>query len=147
MKHKEIYPSKLMNEMCEQAGCDDHLASKHAWKWERKHWHSHPIPTFCAWWEPHDIDPVSGASVGGHPDARRIWARKDAGKWSKHWYGVKTEDAWNTARFVEEFDAWVDAGRPEPETDFVSISATLEKQKEFWKNVKPIIAQIGKINP
>jgi hypothetical protein len=146
MNKTKIYPSKEMNPLCEMAGCSDEEASEHAQKWQRKRWHSHPDQSFLAWWNPHSFDPVSGASVGGHPDAARTWARKDPGKWVRRRYGTSAIVAWNTAPYLEEFQSWKQSGSPETE-DFVSIAATLERQKQFWHDLKPIILQIGKPMP
>jgi hypothetical protein len=136
-----------MDSYCEQAGCSEKLRKRHAWKWDQHRWHSHPIPTFCAWWEPSGVDPENGASVGGHPDAWRIWARKDPGRWIRRRYGIETVIAWNAASYVKEFDAWQNAGSPEPDEPFISLAASLERQKQFWADLKPIIDQIGKPMP
>jgi hypothetical protein len=146
-KESEIYPSKIMNPICEQAGCSNNEASKHAWLWEKQRWHWHPSPSFRGWWEPNNVDSISGAHVGGHPDAKRFWARKDPGRWVRRIYGIPTEKAWNSANYVLEFTAWQQAGSPEPETSFVSIAATWERQKRFWSELRPIIKQIGKPMP
>ena len=144
---KEIYHSKIMNPLCEQAGCDANLAGKHAWKWETKRWHAHPSMAFRNWWEPDGFDPVSGAHQGGHPEAHRQWARKDPDGWKRRWFGVSCVDAWNTTQYVEEFDAWTQAGSPDREEPFVSVSATMERQKQLFAGLKSIIDKIGKKMP
>jgi hypothetical protein len=99
---------------------------------------------FRQWWEPWGIDKDTGASIGGHPDSYRIWARKDSGHYTHHHYGVNTESAWMTIRYRDEYCAWVEAGSPQREEDFVSVSAPLEKQLAFWRGLKPLIDRIAK---
>lgn len=136
-----------MDDFCEQAGCSEKERKLHAWKWRKHRWHSHPIPTFVAWFEPTGVDPITGASVGGRPEARRIWARKDAGGYTRRYYGLPTLVAWNTGYVIKAFDAWTSAGSPEPDEPFISIAATLEAQQRLWQELKPIIAEIGKPMP
>lgn len=138
-REQKLYPSRLMNPICEQAGCDFPTANKHAWKWENKRWHSHPSQDFLSWWEPFDTEQESGASLGGHPDASRIWARRDAHGWKRRRYGISAENAWNSAEFFNQFDAWRLSGRPERPEEFVSIAAPLERQREFWSSLKKLI--------
>jgi len=137
-----------MEDFCDLAGCSDKMRKLHAWKWRHRRWHSHPSPSFCAWWEPDGRDPATGASTGGRPEARRVWARKDPdGRWRRRWYGLPTLLAWNTTYVLDAFEAWVGAGSPEPDEPFMSISASLEAQKRSWQELKPIIMQIGKPMP
>ncbi len=140
MKSEQVYKSREMNPLCEQAGCDVHTANRHAFKWERKRWHSHPSQAFIAWWEPDgvDVDP-SGADIGGHHEARRTWARKDETGWTRQIFGLSTPDAWNTAHYVEEFNAWEAAGSPDPITPFVSVSVSRDRQARFWKDIRQTI--------
>lgn len=128
-----------MNEFCQQAGCNQRQQILHAWKWAKKRWHAHPSMTFTGWWQPFEFDPVSGAHVGGHPDAYRRWSRKDGGGWKHRWYGISTVDAWNVAQYVEEFNAWQEIGSPEKAEEFISISATKERQIQYWKDAKPLM--------
>lgn len=102
---------------------------------------------FRQWWEPWGRDPVTGASKGGHPDAHRQWARKDEGRYTLRYYGISTKVAWATQHFRDEYDAWRAAGSPQKVEDFVSLAAPLERQKEFWKELKPILARIGEPMP
>lgn len=146
MKAK-AYPSRVMNPICEEAGCDSDTANRHAWKWENKRWHSHPSKQFSAWWDPFEFDPVCGASVGGHPDARRRWARKDTDGWIHRMYGVQLLDAWNSDNYISEFEAWRGIGSPEPDKPFVSLAASVQRQKQFWGELKLRIAKIGKPMP
>jgi hypothetical protein len=132
-----------MNDLCDQAGCSEKQKINHAWKWERNRWHSHPQAAFVAWWKPFEFDPVSEASVGGHPDAKRIWARKTQNGWIRREYGVPTLDAWNTANYVAEFATWQDLGSPEKEP-FISIAASDLKQSEFWHDIAPLLHAVGK---
>jgi hypothetical protein len=146
-KSSERQYKSLMDEFCDQAGCSDQRRTAHVWKWEQKRWHSHPTQAFKGWWEPESTDPVSGASIGGHEHARRIWSRKDPGAWKHKWYGTSTLDAWNCASYVQEFDAWERAGSPPNPEPFVSIAAPYETQKAFWPTLRKLISQIGKPIP
>ncbi len=146
-KHSDIYQSRIMNPICEQAGCNDDLASKHAWKWEQKRWHAHPSMAFTKWWTPVDFDEVSGAHIGGHPNAYRKWARKTDDGWRHKHYGVSVGDAWNSACYVEEFDAWQSAGSPEQSEPFTSVAVSIERHKEFWRGLRSTLAKIGKKMP
>jgi len=136
-----------MEDFCDLAGCSDKMRKVHAWKWRHRRWHSHPIPTFVAWWEPTDRDKVSGASIGGRPEARRVWARRDEDRWRRHWYGLPTLIAWNTSYVLQAFEAWQQAGSPEPDEPFVSIAASSKAQAQHWRDLKPLIMQIGKPMP
>jgi hypothetical protein len=103
-----------------------------------------PPADFISWWEPAGKDRDSGADVGGHPEAERIWARKDPGRWFHDTYGTNTRIAWNTTIFREEYLAWIEIGRPTKES-FIGIAAPIAKQKEFWQGLKSILGQIGKM--
>lgn len=105
-----------------------------------------PPDDFCNWWYPSGIDETSGASVGGHPDAHRIWARHDPGRWNRRIYGCSAAIAWSAEIYRDEYLRWVDAGRPDRQP-FVSISATLAQQQAFWAEVKTTLARIGKPMP
>jgi len=106
-----------------------------------------PLPDdFCSWWNPSGIDAVSGAHIGGHPDATRVWARKDPGRWRRRTYGIGARKAWTCEPYRREYERWLDAGKPEGE-EFISIAATLERQREFYQGIKAKLAQIGKPMP
>ena len=51
---------------------------------------------FCEWWNPSGTEEPSGANIGGHPDAKRVWARKDAGRWTRRIYGTATRKSITT---------------------------------------------------
>ncbi len=104
-----------------------------------------PSEEFIFWWTPSGRDP-SGADTGGHPDAERVWARKDPGRWTHRTYGISARIAWNAQPYRSEFLRWIESGRPDRE-NFVSLAAPLETQKQFWRDLKPTIAQIGKPMP
>jgi hypothetical protein len=140
-----IRKQDIIADLCDQAGCSKVHRAIH-YRQFMKGWHPHPSPAFVGWWQPDSRDPVSGADVGGHREARRRWARKDPGKYVHQWYGLTAESAYNTSKYREEFDAWVAAGSPEREP-FVSIAAPLSRQKRFWRELKPVIAQISKPMP
>lgn len=105
-----------------------------------------PPDEFCAWWNPTGTQQPSGADVGGHPDARRVWARKDPGRWTRRTYGLNAITAWQCQCYRSEFNAWIGADRPEGEP-FVSLAATLERQGEMWREMKSTLAKIGKKVP
>jgi len=105
-----------------------------------------PPDEFCEWWSPYTTAEPSGASVGGHPDAERVWVRKDPGRWTRRVYGITANKAWTCAPYRREFNMWIEAGRPETER-FVSICATLKEQQEFYRGIKSTLAQIGKPMP
>src|SRR5262252_2818567 len=88
-----------------------------------------PPEEFCEWWYPSSQDEESGASIGGHPDAARIWARKDPGKWTRRAYGCKADTAWMCANYRAEFNAWIAAGRPERAEQFISIALPLDDER------------------
>lgn len=117
-------------------------------KVEREANHPGNLPPidFCDWWSPTGIQEPSGASVGGHPDAERVWARKDPGRWSRRVYGINANKAWLVGSIRAEYLRWVDADRPQQEP-FVSICATAERQAEFAREVKALLAEIGKKMP
>jgi hypothetical protein len=106
-----------------------------------------PSEDFINWWNPHGTDVFSGASLGGHADARRIWARKDPGRWTRRTYGIDAHRAWLAMPYRCEYLRWLTAGKPKPKVEFVSIAATLEQQRAFWRQLKDTIAQIGKPMP
>lgn len=105
-----------------------------------------PSEGFRRWWEPEGTDEPSGACIGGHPDAHRIWARKEPGRWARTRSGTTTAIAWLSEYYRNQYDAWVDAGKPKTEP-FISICASPERQVEWAKATKGIIAQIGKPIP
>jgi hypothetical protein len=105
-----------------------------------------PPDAFCEWWNPSGTDAISGASIGGHPEAERVWARKDPGRFARRTYGINAVLAWTTVMYREEYLRWIDADRPEQEP-FVSMCMTLEQQKAFYKQLSGTLAQIGKPMP
>ncbi len=109
-------------------------------------WNNFPSERFKHWWEPVGQDSISGAHIGGHPSAYRCWSRKEPRGYTHRFYGIATVEAWNTAFYIEEFNAWIELGSPGKEP-FVSVAATPEKQREFFKQLKPIINRIGRAIP
>jgi len=106
-----------------------------------------PPDEFLDWWYPSGTDVFSGASMGGHPDAERIWARKDPGKWTRRTYGVKATQAWLTDRYRREYETWMAAGRPKRVPEFTSIVAPMEKQRAFWRTLAQSLREIVKPMP
>ncbi len=92
---------------------------------------------FCEWWNPTHRDRDSGADVGGHPDAERVWARKDPGRWVRRTYGVNARIAWNTQRYHDEYLSWVQFDRPH-RGEFISLAATQERQMQFYRDFMPL---------
>ena len=138
---------KTISVLCEQRGCNDVQKARHYRLYVNDGWNVHPSLDFLQWWNPYDVDRVSGASIGGHPEAYRIWARKDPGKWRRGRYGLNVIEAWNSDNYRQDYLRWLAAGKPEPDVPYVSISATLERQKEFWRGLKSLIDKIGKPMP
>jgi hypothetical protein len=134
-------------EKCDQSHCDEKRRKIHYDQYVKRHWDPHPPAEFISWWSPFDIDQESGASVGGHPDAIRVHARKEPGRWTRKIYGVPLRVAWNTACYVNEFEAWKSAGSPEPVKETICIQSTIEEQLGFWRGLKSIVDRIGRKMP
>ena len=94
---------------------------------------------FCDWWYPTSQDEESGASIGGHPDAARMWARKDPGRWTRRMYGTKADTAWMCQCYRDEFSAWVKAGRPERAEQFVALCASREEALAFIAEMMAVV--------
>jgi hypothetical protein len=124
---------------CRKAGCDEEHAAFHMQQFLRKGWDPHPPEEFVTWWVPRDTQELSGASIGGHMDATRVWARKDPGGWVRRRYGIEAELAWNMACYRESYDAWHSAGSPQPDEDFVSVALPLDEQKARWQRIEAIL--------
>src|SRR4029077_3135847 len=83
-----------------------------------------PSDQFLEWWNPTGTDELSGASMGGHPDARRVWAREEPGRWNRRTYGTIVRISWQAEIYLNEFYAWKEAGCPEREP-FTSLAVSL----------------------
>jgi len=105
-----------------------------------------PPVAFLDWWNPTGVDNPSGASVGGHPDCERIWARKDSGRWTRRTYGINAVVAWIIDTYRAEFNEWRNLGSPEREP-FVSVCATLEQQTKFWREIRGVLSAIENQKP
>jgi hypothetical protein len=105
-----------------------------------------PPVDFCNWWNPTGIDELSGAAIGGHPDAERMWARKDPGRWNRREYGVNANLAWLCDNYYQEYTRWVEAGRPKTKP-FVSLALTTEQQSKAWKVIGDILRGAAKPMP
>jgi hypothetical protein len=104
-----------------------------------------PPREFCDWWYPTGIEQPSGASVGGHPDAERVWARKDPGRWSRRTFGMSVACAWATEHYREQFRLAQDAAlEQEP---FVSIVLPINEQAQKWSALRSMLKQIVKKVP
>jgi hypothetical protein len=131
---------------CRRNGCDQEMADRHRAIYIRSGWDSHPPEQFQRWFMPTGIDDVSGASVGGLPDAERIWARHDPGGWVQKQYGMTAEVAWNTKHLREQFLGWQEAGCPEHDEPFVSLALPLDEQaKRFGAISKTLRAAVAPI--
>jgi hypothetical protein len=106
-----------------------------------------PPDDFCEWWNPSGIQQPSGASVGGHHDAERTWARKDEHGWTRRVYGINAAQAWLAMPYRAEYNAWVASGRPERNEDFVSLALPMPKQIAHWKQISATLSQIAKPVP
>jgi hypothetical protein len=125
---------------CRDAGCDSETASRHREQYIKRGWDPHPPATFIAWWEPSETDEESGASVGGQPEAKRVWARKDQGGWNRRTYGIDHELAWNVADIRASYQAWVDVGSPVPFEPFVSKAVPLAEMHGRMARIEALIA-------
>jgi hypothetical protein len=131
--------------LCKEAGCSDSIATLHRNQFIKKKWHPHPQKSFVQWWEPWGFDSKTGASKGGHEKAYRLWARPEPdGSYAHGWYGVKTVEAWNDKEYFEQYREWLNAGMSSRAKDFISIAATLERQKEYQVAAAPLVVWIGK---
>jgi hypothetical protein len=98
---------------------------------------------FRTWWEPYDVELPSGAHVGGHQNARRVWSQYRNGRWIRRTYGIHAYVAWLCQIYRSEFEEWKAAGYPERAEQFVSVCATPERVTQFWRELKPKLEQIG----
>jgi hypothetical protein len=105
-----------------------------------------PPDDFCDWWNPSGTDALSGAHIGGHPDAERIWARKDPGRFVRRTYGVNAVHAWQADNYRQEYLIWVATGRPAREP-FVSMALPMPEQRKRWEEIKTTVALVGKPMP
>lgn len=136
----------IIMDLCEQAGCDKETRKKHLRQFFHR-WNPHPSMRFKAWWEPFERDPLSGADIGGHPESRRQWSRKDPDGYEHRTYGIPTETAYNMQSYREEYEAWILLGCPERPEPFVSTAATVEQQQNFWHGLAQHVNRIGKQMP
>jgi hypothetical protein len=84
--------------------------------------------------------------MGGHPDARRVWARKEPGRWNRRTYGTIARIAWQAEVYVNEFYAWKEAGCPEREP-FTSLAVSLPRLELRMRVIKGNLAQVAKPVP
>lgn len=105
-----------------------------------------PPVAFCEWWNPTGRDEISGADIGGHPDAERVWARKEPGRWHRRTYGTNANLAWLCEPYYQEYTRWVEAGKPKAEP-FVSLAASMERVKQFWHGLASELSAIVKPVP
>ena len=103
-----------------------------------------PPADFLQWWEPSGTDEESGASIGGHSDAERVWARHDPGKWARTTIGITAREAWNTWIYRDEYETWISRGR-QPRAEFRSMAASLGRQQQFWQELRKTLANIGRL--
>ena len=101
-----------------------------------------PPDDFNDWWYPTGTDELSGASIGGHPDAERTWSRRDGSFWKRRRYGINALAAWQCEIYREEFEHWQNNGSPPRATEFVSNAATLPRQREFWSSIRDLLAKM-----
>jgi len=106
-----------------------------------------PPDDFCDWWNPSGTHEPSGASVGGHPDAVRVWARKEPGKWLRRTYGIAASHAWLVQCYRGQYQEWLDAGSPTNLPHFVSLAEPMPEQTAFWKRLGASLKAIVKPMP
>jgi hypothetical protein len=124
---------------CRKAGCEEKKAEIHFYLYTKKGWDPHPPEDFMKWWVPFGKDEESGASIGGHPDAFRVFARKDPGKWVRQSFGIEPDIAWNIACYREQYNAWRAAGSPQPDEEYVSIALSREEQQKRFAVIAAVV--------
>lgn len=71
------------------------------------------LASFKTWWNTYSTDSVTGAGVGGQPDARRRWAQPIGnGKWAKRYYGEIAERAFKAKGYHHWWSQWKLDGEP-----------------------------------
>jgi hypothetical protein len=107
-----------------------------------------PPKDFCDWWNPTGTDELTGAHIGGHPDAERVWSRPETGsRFTRRTFGVSAKVAWLDPLFRAEYNEWVFNGKPQRAKPFISMALTLAQQSAQWTKMKDVLAQIGKPMP
>jgi hypothetical protein len=96
-----------------------------------------PPHNFLEWWYPTRRDPESGADIGGHEEAERVWAKKTQWGWLRRTYGTTARIAWNSQHHRSTYETWVSIGRPEKEP-FISLCASNERQLQYYRDLMPI---------
>lgn len=118
---------EYMAEQCATHNCSDKTAKLHSEQFVNRHWHPHPNSLFKAWWEPQGFS-TNGASFGGHREAFRCWVRLEDKE--RRWYGIKTEQAWNTEYYRDEFRQWVQDGMNPEHHNWDSTTASQQKVRD-----------------
>jgi hypothetical protein len=107
-----------------------------------------PSDAFVAWWTPSGTEEGTGAAVGGHPDADRIWARpEDNGRYTRRRFGLTARDAWIVQTYRDEFNAWVAAGSPERVFPYVSYALPIKEQQARWGKIADVLRGVGRPIP
>lgn len=133
-----------MEAKCREAGCNEEKMTRHVWDYVIKKWDWHPPAEFLAWFQPHSFDEKSGASIGGHAEARHTVARKVPSGWQYLEEGTGPVTAWNTRRLRDEYYAWLDMGSPERKHhDYIWLAASLAEQKAMLTALKETVDRLA----
>ncbi len=107
-----------------------------------------PMPEeFARWWYPTGVDQRTGVSVGGHPDASRIWARTDDGgkSYARERYGITARLAWICQEYRDAYNEWISIGAPPPSEPYASYSLPMVEQKKRWAEIMDMLKGVGMI--
>lgn len=113
---------------------------------EEKHEAEGPPADFCEWWNPTGVD-TTGASLGGHVDAERVYVRKESGRLIRRTYGINAVLAWACARYRNEYEDWVASGRPERRKLTTSHALPTNEQTTRWRMLKESLQRLIKPIP
>lgn len=91
---------------------------------------------FKQWWEPTSVDAKTGAEVGGHPHAYRLWVKPN--KQREH-YGVRCNEAFNCQCYINEYHQWLRDGQPERDPEPTGNCASNQRVNEEMANARAIM--------
>lgn len=91
---------------------------------------------FKKWWEPYTHDPKTGAEIGGHPEAYRLFVKPTGER--KH-YGIKVEEAFMTQMYRDEYHQWLKDGQPPRDPEPTGNCVPRKRVNEEMANAKAIM--------
>jgi len=68
-----------------------------------------------------------------------MWARKDPGRWCRRAFGIKADNAWLCQCYQDEYNAWIQAGRPERAEPFISLCVPREDALAFIAEMTAVV--------